>query len=295
LPAKRPSSASARATSATPETAGRLLAAVRRHRGRRAATDVLLRQQEQRLAELADALRHGEKHKAEFLSTMSHELRTPLNVVLGFASLIYDEAFGPLNKQQLEACGKVLESAERLAQLINDLLDAAKLDRGQLTFKVGAIDLGELAAFAIEHVQPLAKQKGLKVEADLPDGLPRVSADADRLAQVLGHLFENAVKFTPAGGSIGLRVLAEPGDRIAIVEVWDTGIGIPREAHARLFERFYQVDSSNTREYGGTGIGLALVKEFVERLGGEVAVESEVGKGSTFRLALPVASGSPVL
>jgi len=281
----------------SPASAGRLLAAVQRRRRKQLAVSALLRQQETRLAELDDALRNGETHKAEFLSTMSHELRTPLNVVLGFASLIYDEAFGALNQQQLEACGKVLESAERLTQLINDLLDAAKLDRGQLTFRVGEIDLAELAACAVELAQPLASQKGLELRLELrlelPESLPRISADGDRLAQVLGHLLDNAVKFTATGGQLGLRVSAEPGAPTVLVEVWDTGIGIPREAHARLFDRFYQVDSSNTREYGGTGIGLAIVREFVERLGGEVAVVSEVGKGSTFKLALPVAPSAP--
>ena len=258
MPAKRPSSVPGRVTSVSPDAAGRLLVAVHRHRRKHQAESALLRQQETRLAELDDALRNSETHKSEFLSTMSHELRTPLNVVLGFASLIYDEAFDALNKQQLDACGKVLERAERLTQLINDLLDAAKLDRGQLTFRVGQLDLAELALCAVELARPLASQKGLELRLELPESLPRISA--------------------------------EPGDRTVLVEVWDTGIGIPREAHARLFDRFYQVDSSNTREYGGTGIGLAIVREVVERLGGEVAVVSEVGKGSTFKLELPIAT-----
>jgi signal transduction histidine kinase len=287
LPAKRPSSAAASSPKAGAASTDRLATAVKRCKQRQSAVTQQLKEQERRIAELTEALSHGERHKAEFIANMSHELRTPLNVVLGFASLIYDEAFGPLNDQQQEACGKVLESAERLTQLINDLLDTAKLDRGALVFHMDAVDLGALALDALETARPSAEAKGLKLETDLPAGLPSVRADADRLRQVLGHLLENAVKFTPTGGTIGLRAYAEPADRLVVAEVWDTGIGIPSEAIPRLFERFYQVDGSSTREYGGTGIGLAIVKEFVERLGGEVDVESKVGKGSTFRLVMP--------
>ena len=282
-------SASSSASSRPPDElqSRRLATAVQRCKRRHVEMADRLRGQEARIRELTEALTHGERHKAEFLSTMSHELRTPLNVVLGFASLIYDEAFGALNDQQQEACGKVLESAERLAQLINDLLDAAKLDRGQLQFHMDAVDLAEVAREALEWHTDAAKAKDIAVEADLPANMPAVRADVDRLRQVIGHLIDNAVKFTPSGGRIGVRGTAEAAEGVVVLEVWDTGIGIPKESLHRLFERFYQVDSSNTREYGGTGIGLAIVKEFVQRLGGDVGVESHVGKGSTFRIILP--------
>ncbi len=286
MTAKRPSSSSVPQDEVLSR---RLSAAVKRCKKRQATLEERLRVQDQRIKELSEALNHGERHKAEFLSTMSHELRTPLNVVLGFASLIYDEAFGSLNDQQQQACGKVLESAERLAQLVNDLLDTAKLDRGTLTFHVDRVDLAEVSRDAIEYLRPQAESKGLTVEMDLPADLPPVRADADRMRQVIGHLLDNALKFTPAGGRIGVRGTAERADHMVVIEVWDTGIGIPIEALPRLFERFFQVDSSNTREYGGVGIGLALVKEFVERLGGDVDVMSQAGRGSTFRITLPAA------
>ena len=284
---KRRSSPSAPGASPNEVLGRRLTAAVKRCKARQDHLKEQLHRQEARVKELTEALSHGERHKSEFLSTMSHELRTPLNVVLGFASLIYDEAFGALNAQQQEACGKVLESAERLAQLVNNLLDAAKLDRGTLNFQMDTVDVAEVSREALQYARPQAEAKHLVVETDLPEGLPAVRADAERLLQALGHLIDNAVKFTPAGGHIGLRGTSQPADGVVVLEVWDTGIGIPLEAQNRLFERFYQVDSSNTREYGGTGIGLAIVKEFVQRLGGDVGVESHVGRGSTFRIVLP--------
>jgi signal transduction histidine kinase len=223
---------------------------------------------------------------------MSHELRTPLNVVLGFSSLLADEAFGALNREQDEACQKILESSERLALLINDLLDVSRLDSGTLQFHFARTDLCQMLREEADDKQPIARQRELALELDLPGDECDAEADEGRLRQVVAHLLDNALKFTEPGGRVGVRLRAHGPEKITI-EVWDTGIGIPEEARHRLFERFFQVDSSNTRLYGGTGIGLALVKEFVERHGGRVSVESKVGQGSTFTLDLPrIASSS---
>jgi signal transduction histidine kinase len=257
-----------------------------------AASQAQARQLDQKLRQLTERMARNDRMKAEFLATMSHELRTPLNVVLGFSSLLADQAFGELNKEQDEACQKILESSERLAILINDLLDVSRLDSGTLQFHFAPTDLCQMLRDEAEDKQPIARQRTIELDLELPTSTCQAEVDEGRLRQVVAHLLDNALKFTEPGGKVGVRLNAGSPEQIAI-EVWDTGIGIPEEARNRLFERFFQVDSSNTRLYGGTGIGLALVKEFVERHGGRVSVESRVGKGSTFRLDLPrVASAS---
>lgn len=248
-----------------------------------------LRQAEFKMGQLKEQLSQGEKLKAEFVATMSHELRTPLNVVLGFGSLLADEAFGELNPDQAEACEKILESSERLATLINDLLDWSRLEASTLEFNMTSMDMVSLAKGVIEDLRPLADRKELALTVEAPDSIPLITADPDRLEQVLKHLVDNAVKFTPNGGQVGVRIAHDPERGAVAIDVWDTGIGIPPEAMHKLFTRFYQVDSSNTRLYGGTGIGLSLVKELVGRHGGDVSVESRVGEGSTFHVLLPVA------
>ncbi|MFP5503213.1 MAG: sensor histidine kinase [Candidatus Sericytochromatia bacterium] len=264
-----------------------VMAAVPSLWGRLSEEEAQLRQRDFMIAQVREQLETSEKLKAEFVATMSHELRTPLNVVLGFGSLLADEAFGPLNPEQAEACQKVLESTERLAVLINDLLDFSKLQARMLDFNIQPVVLRDLLSAVVEDIRPLADRKDLRVSLEVPADLPRLPCDADRLEQSIKHLVDNAIKFTPEGGTIGLRARYAPATGTIEIEVWDTGIGIPAEAMTRLFERFYQVDSSSTRLFGGTGIGLALVKELTERQGGHVTVESKVGEGSTFRLILP--------
>ncbi|MDB5102002.1 MAG: multi-sensor hybrid histidine kinase [Cyanobacteria bacterium RYN_339] len=251
-----------------------------------AAAQAQARQLDQKLRQLTERMARNDRMKAEFLATMSHELRTPLNVVLGFSSLLADRAFGELNKEQDEACQKILESSERLAILINDLLDVSRLDSGTLQFHFAATDLCEMVRGEVKDKEPIARQRDISLQIELPAGACEAEADEGRLRQVVAHLLDNALKFTEPGGRVGVRLMTDNPDQVSI-EVWDSGIGIPETARHRLFERFFQVDSSNTRLYGGTGIGLALVKEFVERHGGRVSVDSQVGRGSTFRLDLP--------
>ncbi|HEY9720957.1 MAG TPA: ATP-binding protein [Oscillatoriaceae cyanobacterium] len=250
--------------------------------------DAELRRQSFMLSQLKEKLAETDRLKAAFVASISHELRTPLNVVLGFGSLLADEAFGELNPQQCEACEKIMESSERLAGLINDLLDISSLQARLLEMHFGRVDVPALLQAAVEDIRPLAERKQQEVSLEVSRGLPELVADPDRLWQALKHLLDNAVKFTPPGGRIGVRAAYAKESSAIAVEVWDTGIGIPEAAMHKLFERFYQVDSSNTRLYGGTGIGLALVKELVERHGGTVTVESVVGRGSVFRLLLPL-------
>jgi signal transduction histidine kinase len=252
-----------------------------------AALEARMRQHERKLRELTERLTRNERLKAEFVATMSHELRTPLNVVLGFTSLLADQAFGALNPEQGEACEKILESSERLAGLINDLLDVSRLEAGTLQFNFAPLDLSRLLKDAVEDMRPIANQRKLNLELEAGPGSHEIEADGERLHQVIAHLLDNALKFTEAGGTVGVRLIDPSVTGGVAIEVWDTGIGIPDNARYRLFERFYQVDSSNTRLYGGTGLGLSLVKEFIERHGGQVMLDSKVGHGSTFRLELP--------
>jgi signal transduction histidine kinase len=173
------------------------------------------------------------------------------------------------------------------------LLDWSRLEASTLEFNMTQVDLTRLAADVIEDIRPLADRKEQTLVLDLDEPMPCLTADPDRIEQVLKHLLDNAVKFTPNGGQVGLRARHLPDREAVAIDVWDTGIGIPPEAMHKLFTRFYQVDSSNTRLYGGTGIGLSLVKELVYRHGGEVTVDSKVGKGSTFHVLLPIAGPPP--
>jgi signal transduction histidine kinase len=210
--------------------------------------------------------------KNQFIGIISHELKTPLNFVTGFSSLLADEVLGPLSDRQAGAMQKVLTGAQRLDMLINELLDANKLQAGKLSVAIERVHLQRLVADLFEEMQPAfrLKEVALTCAEDCP---PYVLADPQRLHQVLRNLLSNAVKFTPAGGSVRLE---------------DTGIGIPDGAIGQLFQPFYQVDSTSTRPYGGTGLGLSIVKSLVELMGGEVGVESRVGQGSTFWFTLPI-------
>jgi signal transduction histidine kinase len=227
--------------------------------------------------------------KNQFIGIVSHELKTPLNFVMGFTSVLADEVLGPLNERQIEAMEKVLTGAQRLDLLINELLDANKLQAGKLDVCTEPVDLPALLGEVLAEVRPLhaAKQLTLSPPADCP---PRVWADPVRLHQVLRNLISNAIKFTPPGGAITLSATpydGPAGPRVR-VSVADTGIGIPHEAQALLFQPFFQVDSTNTRKFGGTGLGLSIVKSLVELMDGEVDVESTPGAGSTFGFTLPV-------
>jgi signal transduction histidine kinase len=196
---------------------------------------------------------------------------------------------GPLTGEQREYLGIIMEKGENLLQLITSILDISKIEAGRVRLVMSEVDTGQLLRDAVATILPLARKKGLKVACDARD-LPRVHADREKIRQCLVNLCGNAVKFTTPGGSI--TVSAEPalGDRIAI-HVADTGIGIAEEHVDRVFDVFYQVDGSSTREYGGAGLGLAIVKSFVEAHGGEVAVRSQVGAGSTFTIVLPLRPG----
>jgi signal transduction histidine kinase len=234
-------------------------------------------------------LKELDRLKSSFLATMSHELRTPLTSIIGYSEMMLEGLGGPLTSEQREYLSIVMEKGEDLLQLITSILDISKIEAGRIKLVLSDVDLAQVARDAVATVVPQARKKGIKITCD-PAHLPRVQCDREKIRQCLVNLASNAVKFTPSGGSITFGAHALPGDRVALV-VSDTGIGIGEDHLDRVFDVFYQVDSSSTREYGGAGLGLAIVKSFVQAHGGEVSVTSKLGSGSTFTVILPVRIG----
>ncbi len=240
--------------------------------------------------------------KSEFLATMSHELRTPLTAIIGFSELLLEEVMGAINGEQKESLREILVNGENLLQMINGLLDFAKIESGKMEVSLGPIDFADLLTRVQRMIASLLHKKSHRFEAQVPPNLPILYADEKKLQQILLNLISNAIKFTPNGGKISVSVTYRPRLQtesvlsseaapettgILEVSVEDTGIGIRKQDQDAIFESFRQVDSSFTREYQGTGLGLALVKQFVTLQGGSIRVESEVGRGSKFIFSIP--------
>jgi two-component system sensor histidine kinase BarA len=242
-----------------------------------------------RLGEVAErnvALFEANKVKSQFLANVSHELRTPLTSIIGFAELLR-EAASTEGGRTLRYAENIMSSGRLLLGIINDLLDLAKIEAGKLELHLAPVELGELAGNLIDFMRPLADKKNLQLIAEVAPDLPQIVSDAGRIQQILYNLLSNAVKFTPEGGRVELRIQREDGDHIN-VSVHDTGIGIPEKDLPLVFEKFWQLDDSMTREHSGTGLGLAISQELAGILGGSIEVASEVGKGSVFTVSLPL-------
>jgi len=235
------------------------------------------------ISRLEDALR-GSK---QFVADASHELRTPLTVMRGeLESLAQDER---LAADAREALGSVLEEVERLAEIVEGLFALSRLDAGEAGGEWQRFDLAELAATTAEQMSLLATDKDIRVDCDPARGVT-VRGDRARLKQVIVNLLDNAIKYTPCGGRIALSVRREGPD--AVLEVTDTGVGIPADALPHVFKRFYRVDGSRSREQGGAGLGLSIVKSICAAHGAEVEVQSALGRGSTFRVRAPLAGAT---
>jgi two-component system phosphate regulon sensor histidine kinase PhoR len=234
-------------------------------------------------------LRRLEDVRTEFVANVSHELRTPLTAIHGYLETLLEGAL-----EEPEHARKFLEivfrHTERLGRLISDLAELSNIELGRITLALAPTPLGEVVDSVVAIIGPRAARGGVRLASAVPPGLVAVTADHDRLVQILINLVDNAVKYTPRGGDV--RIGAEPiaGDRVEVT-VTDTGIGIPRSDLPRITERFYRVDKARSRELGGTGLGLAIVRHLVLAHGGELAIESEVEQGTTVRFTLPAAPG----
>ncbi|MFF4620279.1 HAMP domain-containing protein [Nonomuraea jabiensis] len=258
------------------------------------------------LEERAEQLAVSSRYKSEFLANMSHELRTPLNSLLVLAKLLTENAEGNLTSQQVEFARTIHSAGSALLQLINDMLDLSKVEAGRMDIHPIKVALPKMVDLLEAAFAPLAQDKGLSFSVDVENDVPKeLRADEQRLQQVLRNLLSNAVKFTPRG-EVKLRVsMAPPGvdfdddslheaDDLLAFQVIDTGIGIAPDKRDVIFEAFRQADGTTSRKYGGTGLGLAICRDIARLLGGEIHVDSELGKGSTFTLYLPASYTGPL-
>lgn len=235
----------------------------------------------------ADQLRQASDLKSRFLSYMSHEFRTPLGSILSIASLLTDELDGPLSPEQHKQVVFVSTAARELSDMVNDLLDLAKIEAGRITISPAWFDMFDLFSALRGMFRPIVDASTVDLIFEKPDGLPRLFTDDKKLAQILRNFISNSLKFTQRGE---VRVSAKmEGEGAMRFAVSDTGIGIPAEMHGALFEDFSQVDSPLQKRLRGTGLGLSICKRFAELLGGHVGVESQPGVGSTFFVIIPLA------
>ncbi len=239
------------------------------------------------LAESNVALYEANRLKSEFLANVSHELRTPLNSILGFADLLKDSPGATGDSKSVRYIQNILTSGRNLLDLINDLLDLAKIEAGRMEIRSEPLSLGDLFEGLISVLKPLTEQKSLTIAPAVAADVPIIHTDPAKLQQVLYNFLSNAIKFSPADERIELVAEREYPDGVRI-SVIDHGPGISPEKHAVIFEKFRQVDASVTRTHSGTGLGLAISKELVSLLGGSIGVESHPGKGSTFWVVLPL-------
>jgi signal transduction histidine kinase len=257
------------------------------------ATQSVLAIQNARLfREIEDKSRQIEaanRHKSEFLANMSHELRTPLNAIIGFSEVLGERLFGELNDKQAEYTEDILSSGRHLLSLINEILDLSKVEAGRMELELAAFDLPLAIDNARTFVRERATRHGITVDVAIDERLGVFVGDERKIKQILLNLLSNAVKFTPEGGRIGIN--ARQSNSAVEISVIDTGIGIAPEDQPRIFEEFRQVGSDYEHKSEGTGLGLTLAKKFVELHGGNIWVESEVGKGSKFTFTLPVHGG----
>ena len=242
-----------------------------------------LRERAEKLEEAYTELQEVDRKRDDFVQNVSHELRNPLTFVKAYVELFLDGTLGPITDSQRQSLEIVTQRTDAITRLVNGLLTLQLLDREAMEMAPLAVD--ELVSETVQVVEATAAQSGLAVRAEVAKPLPLVYGDRDRLAQVLDNLLDNAIKFSPHGGTITVRV--RPVHKTVRVEVADQGIGMPADQLDKIFERFYQVDGSSKRRFPGTGLGLAIAKGIVEAHNGKIWAESEVGKGSAFFFALP--------
>jgi PAS domain S-box-containing protein len=233
-----------------------------------------------------------DRMKSTFVSLASHELRTPLNAIMGYAELLHEQVYGPLSERQMDATKRILANTNHMLSLASNLLDRAQIEAGTLELNIAEFSPAKVVSEAVNAMEILARNKGLELTSEAADDVPdTVTGDRQRVNQVVVNLIGNALKFTKEGG-VHVRAYSSSEGHWA-VDVTDTGIGIPEEAREYIFEPFRQADESATREHGGAGLGLSIVKQLVEMMGGTIKLTSEVKKGSTFSIVLPLTPPVP--
>lgn len=258
-----------------------------------AANRTLERRVEERTAELQKALERVSELsqlKANFISNISHELRTPLTHIKGYLELLVSESLGKISGEQRHALQVSQKSAESLQSLIEDLIMVSLASRGELSIRQEDVDIRRLAHLVVKSASEKADKRKVTLHALIDEDVPLVQADSQKMAWVLNQLIDNAIKFTPEGGRVVVGVKRE-GENLVIVNVTDTGIGIPPDRIKDIFGPFHQLDGSTTRRYGGTGLGLSLVRDIVEAHGSMIEVQSIEGRGSSLRFPLLAVAG----
>jgi signal transduction histidine kinase len=259
-----------------------------------AANRTLERRVEERTAELQKALERVSELsqlKANFVSNISHELRTPLTHIKGYIELLVTESLGSVTEKQRHALQVSQQSTARLEALIEDLILFSLASRGELSIQHENVDLRRLVNLCIKACAAKAEERGVSLNVIVDEDVPHIQADGQKIAWVLNQLLDNGIKFTSSGGRV-VVVAKREGENLVIVSVTDTGIGIPSSQLNDIFEPFHQLDGSSTRRYGGTGLGLSLVRQIMEAHGSMIEVQSVEGRGSTFKFPLLVAMES---
>ena len=250
---------------------------------------VALEAQREKLAKQNEELQHLDQLKDEFLANTSHELRTPLNGIIGIAESLVDGATGELSESTQTNLQLIVSSGRRLSSLVNDILDFSKLRHQNLELQLSSVDLRAIVEIVLILIQPLAHQKNLQLINAITQDIPNAEADENRLQQIFYNLIGNAIKFTPSGTvEISAQVISSESREHLAITISDTGIGISEDKFEQIFKSFEQAEGSTAREYGGTGLGLAVTKKLIELHGGEINVRSQIGVGSQFIFTLPI-------
>ena len=246
-----------------------------------------LAQQNELLRRQHIALEQASALKSQFLANMSHEFRTPLNAILGYTHMLLNGVTGPVTEPQRKSLTRIDSNSQHLLALINDILDITRIEAGRMPLNLSSFEIPELVTEVMSELEPIISRSSLRVTAKMARTLRPVKSDRQKVKQIVLNLLSNALKFTPAG-SVTIAASYDEHRRWVAISVRDTGLGIAGEDQAKVFEDFRQLDASPTRGYGGTGLGLSICRRLAQMLGGAIELRSDVNKGSTFTLRLPV-------
>lgn len=248
--------------------------------------NTILEEQRLQLEEANRLLKEESNYKSDFLAIMSHELRTPLTAILAYTEM-WQEAARGADEHETLAVREIYENGQLLLQMINNILEAAKIDAGKLVVHKESLDLRDLMAIIRTSAKPMADRKGVSIDVRVDNNVPVIDADPEKMRRIVENLTSNAIKYTDSGGRVFIGASLSPDDGFVDIVVADNGAGIPEKLLPHIFEKFVQVDATAERRYGGSGLGLAVVRELVAAHGGSISVSSKLGEGSTFTVTLP--------